>query len=397
MADRNANEGKLRIIHCFRSPVGGIFRHVRDLAEHHSAEGHEVGILCDSTTGGDYEDRLFDGIRPHLALGLTRIPIRRAITPADLRGALESYQTIRKLQPDILHGHGAKGGAYARIVGSRLRVSGYCVARFYSPHGGSLHFSKARPSGRLFFGLERLLERATDRIVFVSDYEKRTYGEKVGAPAADHVTIHNGLRPHEFEPVEASGARADFLYIGMMRDLKGPDVFIEAFIRAERRVGRPLSAVMVGDGDDKPRYRATLEKSGIANRVSLHPAMPAREAFALARTVVVPSRAESMTYIVLEAVAGGMPVIATRVGGIPEILGADCPAMVPPGDAEPLCAMMARTVSEPEWLAAAMPRRIDFERRFSAAHMAERMAAGYRDVLSRLSPEGTRKPAESLS
>ncbi|MGH6805931.1 MAG: glycosyltransferase family 1 protein, partial [Ensifer adhaerens] len=48
----------LRIIHCFRSPIGGIFRHVRDLVEAHAAAGHHVGILCDSTTGGFYEDSL---------------------------------------------------------------------------------------------------------------------------------------------------------------------------------------------------------------------------------------------------------------------------------------------------------------------------------------------------
>ncbi|MGO6908730.1 glycosyltransferase family 1 protein, partial [Rhizobium ruizarguesonis] len=59
-----ANQQPLRILHCFRSPVGGIFRHVRDLVEEHSKAGHEIGILCDSSTGGEYEDSLFDDIRP---------------------------------------------------------------------------------------------------------------------------------------------------------------------------------------------------------------------------------------------------------------------------------------------------------------------------------------------
>ena len=62
----------LRIIHCFRSPVGGIFRHVRDLVNAHHAQGHQIGIFCDSITGGAHEERLFDEIRPKLALGLTR-------------------------------------------------------------------------------------------------------------------------------------------------------------------------------------------------------------------------------------------------------------------------------------------------------------------------------------
>jgi glycosyltransferase involved in cell wall biosynthesis len=312
-----SNQGPLRIIHCFRSPVGGIFRHVRDLAERHSQQGHAVGIVCDSSTGGAYEDALFESIRPHLALGLTRLPMQRSISPSDLSAGIKSYREIKALRPDVLHGHGAKGGAYARLAGTFLRASGYCVARFYSPHGGSLHYDPGSTKGRVFFAIERFLERLTDRLVFVCDYEGNVYARKIGAPRTAAQTVYNGLRPSEFEPVGLSEPAVDFLYIGMMRDLKGPDVFIDAFVEAERLSGRPLSALMVGDGDDKPRYQSTLQTLGLADRVTMRPAMPAREAFAMARTVVVPSRAEAMPYIVLEAVAGGKPVIATRVGGIP--------------------------------------------------------------------------------
>jgi hypothetical protein len=93
---------------------------------------------------------------------------------------------------------------------------------------------------------------------------------------------------------------------------------------------------MVGDGDDKPRYQARIDMLGLGERVKMLDAMPARKAFAMARTVVIPSRAESMPYIVLEAVAAGRPVISTKVGGIPEILGADFAGFVPPGDIEAL-------------------------------------------------------------
>ncbi len=370
----------MRIIHCFRSPVGGIFRHVRDLAQHHSQLGHEIGIICDSTTGGIYEDRLFESIEPYLALGLTRLPIRRSIGLADLSAARASMREIAKLKPDIIHGHGAKGGAYARMIGSRLRVSRSRVARFYSPHGGSLHFSRERPSGRLFFAIERQLERLTDRIVFVSDYEKRTYELKVGMPRVQSSTIHNGLSEGEFDPIEPADDAADFLYIGMMRDLKGPDVFIDAFLAAERAAGRPLSAHMVGDGDDKPRYLATIQKSGLGQRIRMHDAMPARRAFAMARTVVIPSRAESMPYIVLEAVAAGRPVIATRVGGIPEILGPDSDALVAPGSVSKLSEAMVRALSDPSWLERAMPATASFRDRFSAATMASRIFSAYAEA-----------------
>jgi glycosyltransferase involved in cell wall biosynthesis len=371
----------LRILHCFRSPVGGIFRHVRDLAEEHAKAGHQVGILCDSTTGGTYEDKLFETIMPHLTLGLTRLPIRRSLGLSDISTAVKTFRKVKNLQPDVLHGHGAKGGAFVRLVGSRLRVSRSRVARFYSPHGGSLHYNEKTLRGQAYFAIERLLERWTDSLVFVSDYERSTYEKKIGTPRASWRLIHNGLRENEFEPVVDAADAVDFLYIGMMRDLKGPDVFIEALRRAEQLAGRPLRGVMVGDGDDKPRYQARIDMLGLGERVKMLDAMPARKAFAMARTVVIPSRAESMPYIVLEAVAAGKPVISTKVGGIPEILGADFAGFVPPGDIEALATAMAHAISDPEWLSKAMPEMAGFRASFSAQTMANRMISLYRDCL----------------
>ncbi|PWW03452.1 glycosyltransferase involved in cell wall biosynthesis [Hoeflea marina] len=388
---------RLRILHCFRSPVGGIFRHVRDLAEAHSGAGHEVGILCDSITGGSFEDKLFDSIRPYLSLGLHRLAIKRSVGPADIATAMKTYKEIKELQPDVLHGHGAKGGAYVRLIGSRLRVSQSRVARFYSPHGGSLHYTRATARGQAYFAIERFLERWTDSLVFVSDYERRVYAEKIGVPTCASRLIYNGLRAEEFDPVGANGEAADFLYIGMMRDLKGPDVFIAAFRRAEQIAGRPLSAVMVGDGDDKPRYQARIDKLGLDRRITMHDAMPARAAFALARHVVVPSRAESMPYIVLEAIAAGKPLIATDVGGIPEIMGAGSAALVEPGNAEALAVAMARSLAEPAWLAAAMPDREDFRHRFSVTTMAREMLTLYRESLSGAPAAAAAASASSLS
>ena len=154
-----ADDGPLRIIHCFRSPIGGIFRHVRDLAEFHAKAGHEVGIVCDSLTGSSFEDALFDEIRPYLSLGLVRLPISRAVSPRDIGAFWKSYREIKSLQPDVLHGHGAKGGAIARLIGSALRVNRYRVARLYSPHGGSLHYARNTLKGQLFLRLERFQEQ----------------------------------------------------------------------------------------------------------------------------------------------------------------------------------------------------------------------------------------------
>lgn len=374
----------MRILHCFRSPVGGIFRHVRDLVEEHRAAGHEVGILCDSSTGGEHEDRLFDTIRPQLSLGLTRIPMRRSIAPSDLAALYRSYNHIKSLRPDILHGHGAKGGVLARLIGSALRVNRYCVARLYSPHGGSLHFDRSSLSGKVVLQLERFQERFGDALVFVCDYERRTYEEKVGKPLKTARVIYNGIGEAEFEPVPAVISAVDFLYIGMLRDLKGPDVFIDAFARTERAVGRPLSALMVGDGPDRERYEAMISERGLGRRLTMMPAMPARKAFALTNFVVVPSRAEAMPYIVLEALAAGKPVIASRVGGIPEVLGVKSAALAVPGDATSLSDVMTQALQTPEWHDRVMPKPSDFKAVFSASVMADDMLHLYQDLLGQI-------------
>ena len=377
-----SQDTSLRILHCFRSPVGGIFRHVRDLAEQHHKAGHKVGILCDSTTGGAHEDALFDSIRPFLDLGLTRTPIRRAIGPTDISTILRCVNQIKSLQPDIVHGHGAKGGAIARLIGSRLRVSGSRVSRFYTPHGGSLHYSRSSPSGWVYFAIERLFERMTDGLIFVSEYEKAQYRQKIGDPKRPSFLIYNGLAEPEFVPIPDTEDQADFLYIGMMRGLKGPDIFIESFIQAERLAGRPLSAAMVGDGDEKSDYERTIIRSGLQDRIKMYPAMPARTAFGFGKVVVVPSRAESLPYIVLEALAAGRPLIASKVGGIPEIVDATSKALVEPGNIPGFAEAMADSVSNLGALRDALPDREALQARFSSANMATQMIATYRSCLT---------------
>lgn len=368
---------KLRIIHCFRSPVGGIFRHVRDLIDLHAAQGHKIGIFCDSLTGGPHEERLFREIEPKLALGLTRIPMRRAITPGDLAALYRSYKHFKELKPDILHSHGAKGGAYARIIGSVLRVSGSSVARLYCPHGGSIHYDENSLKGKLFFTLERAMERLTDCLLFVSDYEQRGYHRKIGKPRCRTRLVYNGLAKAEFIPVAASPKAADFLYIGMMRDLKGPDVFLHALAMLNSSTQK-ATAHFVGDGPDKDRYRTMIGKLGLEANITVHDAMPAREAFGLADIVVVPSRAESMPYIVLEAIAAQKPVICTRVGGIPEIFGDDADRLIEPGDPKALAGAMAAALSNPNRSKQAKKMREALQKRFSVEGMAHDVMDAYR-------------------
>ncbi|MQB43506.1 glycosyltransferase family 4 protein [Rhizobium sp. ICMP 5592] len=371
----------LRILHCFRSPVGGVFRHIRDLAEEQSKAGHEVGILCDSLTGGAHEDRLFDDVIPFLALGVTRLPIRRHISLSDMTTLWKSYKTIKNLRPDVLHGHGAKGGLLARIIGSVLRVKKYRVARLYTAHGGSLHFSRTSPQGILVHSLERLLEFLTDGLIFICDFERRSYEHKIGKPRTRTALIYNGVSDRDFGNIPTRSDAVHFVYIGMLRDLKGPDLFVEAFAKTERRIGHPLSALMIGDGPDRDKYRTMMIERGLGQRIGLLPAMRVQDAFALSQTVVVPSRAEAMPYIVLEALAAEKAVIASRVGGIPEALGETSTALVVPDDTDDLSRVMAEAITEPDWAHRIMPDIGTIRSAFSASIMARDTVDLYYNIL----------------
>src|ERR1043166_1055828 len=149
---------RLRIVHIVRAPIGGIFRHIVDLATAQAQAGHEVGIICNSLEGGAFEDAVIASVAPHLALGAARFPMRRQVSPSDLRAARDLLRHVRALAPDVVHGHGSKGGVYGRLIGTWLGRK-RPVARVYSPHGGSLHYSERSLEGRLYFAAERVVGR----------------------------------------------------------------------------------------------------------------------------------------------------------------------------------------------------------------------------------------------
>jgi len=371
----------LRIIHCVRSPIGGIFRHIKDLATTQSEAGHQVGVICDSTTGSDFDNALVEELRPRLALGVARFPMQRQLTFQDMAATWNIYKHIRDLKPDVLHGHGAKGGAYARIIGSLLRLKGQNVTRIYCPHGGSLHYDPHRLEGRVYHGIENLLARFTDGLVFVSDYEYAAFETKVGHPRALARVVYNGLQPEEFAPVDANPDAADFLYIGMLRDLKGTDLFVEALYNIRLKTGTAPTAHIVGEGPDEDRYKAMVERFGLSDKVTFHGALPAREAFKLARCVVVPSRAEAMPYIILETVAAKRPLIATRVGGIPEIFGRFAPRLIEPGHIGKLTMAMEAAMDQPaELQIAAEGLRTCLAETFSVELMSDRITTLYQEL-----------------
>jgi glycosyltransferase involved in cell wall biosynthesis len=388
---------RLRIVHVVRAPIGGIFRHIVDLATAQAEAGHEVGIVCNALEGGAFEDAAIAALAPRLALGATRVPMRRQVSLSDMRAMRDLLRHLGALDPHVVHGHGAKGGVYGRLIGTWLGRK-RPVARVYSPHGGSLHYAKTSLEGRIYFAAERLLARATDALVHVSAYEAETYRRKVGIPRCRAIIIRNGLRADEYVPsVPAPDAR-DLLFLGMLRDLKGIDVFLAALARLQSRHGRTVTAHVVGQTDDLAPYRDLAGALGIADRVAFHAPMPTRAAFAMTRALVVPSRAESMPYVVLEAIAAGLPVVATRVGGIPEILGPRADELVAPGDPDALAAAIDHLLADPARAAGDAEARRDWLMpRFNIGLMQDQVGALYDDILAlKGARRGARAPADVL-
>ncbi|MTI04837.1 glycosyltransferase family 1 protein [Roseibium denhamense] len=371
----------MRIVHCVRAPVGGILRHVRDLATAQAAAGHDVGLICDSITGSAFDLQQLEELKPHLSLGVERFPMKRQLTIQDLSATWALYKHIRDLKPDILHGHGAKGGAYARLIGTVLRLRGKKTARVYCPHGGSLHYDPHRLEGRIYHTIERFLRPLTDGLIFVSDYENAAYESKVGRPRALTRIVYNGLTPAEFNKVEPRADAADFLYIGMLRDLKGPDLFIEALYNIRLKTGKAPQAVIVGEGPDAERYKTMVDKLDLSGSVRFEGPMRAREAFEMARTVVVPSRAEAMPYIILETVAAERPLIATRVGGVPEIFGRYANRLIEPGHIGKLTIAMEEALANPKAQEAhAKELRSCLAETFSVELMSDRITTLYQEL-----------------
>ncbi|TAL77121.1 MAG: glycosyltransferase family 1 protein [Beijerinckiaceae bacterium] len=383
-------DSKLRILHVFRAPVGGLFRHVIDLAHEQIARGHAVGLVTDSTTGGDRAAEALGQLEPLLELGLLRMPMHRQPHLSDFTNAVRIANYSRGLKADVVHGHGSKGGLYARLPGL---IPGYKgVVRAYTPHGGSFHYRTRAITNAVFMGVERLLSCVTDIFLFESNYIGDCFREKVGEPRRLVRFVVNGLKPSEFAPIEHDSDAAEFLYVGELRAIKGIDTLIDALaLLVDRRAAIQAALprlVLVGSGPEAQKLADYAASNNLGHLICFAGALPARKAFERGRILVVPSRAESLPYIVLEASAARMPIIATDVGGINEIFGPYRKRLITCGDPAVLAATLERALQRPEGeLDSEAELLSEFvATKFTIDAMAEAVLAGYAEALARKYP-----------
>lgn len=211
-----------------------------------------------------------------------------------------------------------------------------------------MHYPKFSLSGMIYHTLERFLQRYTNELVFVSGYEIEMFRLKVGLPYVPWSIAYNGLRDDEFEPKKIAENARHFGCLGQMRDLKGMDVFIDTIEVANAHSSEKVTGVLVGNGPDRELYEREVRRRGLGVVITFFDSMPIDDAMALCETVVVPSRAEALPYLVLETIACGRPVIATNVGGVPEIFGPHSDVLLKPGDANLLASKMLDRLDNPK-------------------------------------------------
>ena len=374
---RAQGASSLNILHIFRAPLGGLFRHVVDLARGQASRGHRVGLIVDSLTGGARADAALAALAPEMALGVRRVAISREISVSDVSALRLTAPWIKTAAPDVVHGHGAKGAALARLA-----LSAPNAIRVYTPHGGSLVYRPGTLSGSFYRTLEWLLKWRTDLFLFESSYIAGLFRADIGYPPGIVRVVHNGVGEAEFAAVVARPDATDIVCLGELRPVKGFDVLIEALsiLKAE---GRRVSATIAGEGPDEGELKALAEQRGVADLVRFVGFRPAREAFSLGRMMVIPSRAESLPYVILEAAAAGVPIVSTRVGGVPEIFGPESEHLVAPDEVGALAGAIARALDAPVELrriAQSVKARVQAE--FSLSAMIDGGLAAYREAIA---------------
>jgi glycosyltransferase involved in cell wall biosynthesis len=367
----------LRILHATRAPVGGIIRHILDLANGQADRGHHVGIIADSLTGGERANAALAEIAPRMKLGVYRVAIRREPSLLDFATWVRFMTMVRRLKPDVLHGHGAKAGAFLRMRGGSKDS-----IRVYTPHGGSLHYPLSTIKGQLYSRLERMLMNNTELFLFESAFARDTYQRMIGTPTALVRTVFNGVAAGEFDPIVKADDASDVAYVGEFRHIKGADLLIDAVARL-RADGKNVTLTLGGDGEEMDQLKAQVSRLHLGEAVRFIGHVKARYGFSKGSLLVVPSRGDSMPYVVIEAAAAGIPMVAAKVGGIPEIFGPDhTDALFAPNPG----AMADAIESALDDMAAAQVRAKALRERifqhFSQKAMVEGVLTGYRDAFA---------------
>lgn len=196
-----------------------------------------------------------------------------------------------------------------------------------------------------------------DRVVTVSGALRDRLAQ-LGLPPERVAVVPNGVDPERFTPRERASSRRElglpeepflFLFVGILRPIKGLTTLLQAFRAIPEMERRRARLVLIGAGNLETELRERIERFGMAEQVELRPPVPHAEIarwLGAADCLVLPSIMEGYPNVLVEALAARRPVIASRVGGIPEIVvDGESGLLVPPGESWPLTDAMLKMMA----------------------------------------------------
>lgn len=361
--------------------VGGANVYVRDLVVALRDHGIESHVFVGGE--GPFLVDLERHDVPH-----TRIPaLRRALGPTDdIRAYLQLRAAVAAWRPQLIAAHTAKAGALARVLGWRTSTP-----VVYTPHGWAFNNGEHGAKVHAYRWLERTLGRLPATVLHVSEHERRLADEhRLGlGPAA--VVVPNGV-PDVPHALRARPGRAPVRIVSVAR-FEPPKDHATLLGALAEDADLDWELDLVGDGPLLDGAAALARELGIADRVHFHGFRPdVAEHMAASQIFVLISRAESMPLTLLEAMRANLPVVASDVGGIGEVVRADIDGLLVPdlGRAE-LAKALRRLIEDPDLrveLGAAARAR--YTHAFVHRDMVAGVANLYRSAASRSTHPGRR-------
>jgi glycosyltransferase involved in cell wall biosynthesis len=321
----------MRILHVIEAVEGGVSRHVAQVVANVRGEHHVV--LPAERVGGFTDTAAFDKMRSAGAeLHLTAM--RRSPTdPRNAVAAVRVHRLIRRVRPDVVHGHASIGGAAAR-----LGATGTGVPRVYTPNGIM--------TTRLALTVERALSRLTDAFIAVSESEANLAERLRVAPRELISVIPNGIELHGEEPPvfdlrRQLGVDDRTPLVGMIARLapqKAPEVFVRACAHVSAQLPQ-ARFVLIGEGPLAGLVAREISAARLDDRfLLLRGVQGAASVLCQLDVFVLASRYEGGPYAPLEAMRAGTPIVLTDVIGNRDTVAHECSGLLVPPDDPPAIA-----------------------------------------------------------
>jgi len=314
------------------------------------ADKDEFSVEVACAPGGELVDRLREqGIVVH-----TIDSLRRAISPLnELKALFTLYRLIRKRRYDIVHCHSTKAGLLGRIAAWLARVPKI----YFTVHGWGFYnvgeYGRMQP---ILVFLEKMAARLTDRIICVSENDRRQGLKRRIASEDKLVVIHNGItwdqpRIHGILREKIGAGESDIIFgmVGRLAYPKNPLLFLEAAAQVVK-AHEQAKFVLIGDGPFYDDCREFIKGNSLeGNAFLLGFREDVRRFLSDMDVFVLSSRFEGLPLTIIEAMFAGLPVVATRVGGVPELVEDGITGfLVPPKDPGALAEALQKLIEDPE-------------------------------------------------